>query len=71
MPRVARRYVLFLTHNSPGGHYEGLYILTGHELRNGRVFPLDRLGPAHPITTYTNTDETKFLYDLFQALTAS
>jgi hypothetical protein len=38
MPRVARRYVLFLTRNKEGDEY---HLVTGYELRDGRVIPLD------------------------------
>ncbi|MGH9908386.1 MAG: hypothetical protein ACRD8U_22710 [Pyrinomonadaceae bacterium] len=66
MPRVGVRYVLFLTHNFPmGGEYDNDYfILTGYELRGGRVFPLDKPLPGHPITAYKGTDEKFFISDL-------
>ena len=38
LPRAARRYVLFLKRTHDG---EDLSILTGYELRDGHVFPLD------------------------------
>ncbi len=68
MPRVGRHYVLFLTHNSLGGRHEGFYIVTGYEFRNGRVFPLDPLGVAHPSAKYFDTSESEFLNDLVKAL---
>ena len=70
MPRVGGRYVLFLTHNFPmGGEYDkDLLILTGYELRGGRVFPLDKTVPGHPIAIYKGIDEKSFMKDLASAL---
>jgi hypothetical protein len=58
MPRVGGRYVLFLTGTN---QEEGFQILTGYELRSGKVVPLDKLPNPQ---TYKNADETTFLNDL-------
>jgi len=73
MPRVGSRYVLFLTHLSAnGGSYENdFHILTGYELRGGKVFPLDKLASKHPINTYAGADEASFLRELSSALAHS
>jgi hypothetical protein len=55
MPQVGLRYVLFLTNAQ---------ILTGYELREGKVYPLDDLPNLH---TYENADETTFLTQLHTA----
>jgi hypothetical protein len=68
LPRVGRRYVFFLTHELSGVNTESLNILTGYEVRDGRVFPLDKLSPKHPMNTYKGADETSFLNDLAKAL---
>jgi len=72
MPRIGRRYVFFLTHDFPwrGRQDQDLYILTGYELRAGRVFPLDfPLGGKHPLaTTYKDGAVTSFLNDLRSAI---
>lgn len=69
LPHVGKRYALFLTHEfSDGKNYDDFQLLTGYELRSGRVFPLDKLLPGHPITSYTDTSETLFLNDLAKAL---
>ena len=59
MPRVGRRYVLFLT-----GAEQDFQILTGYEIRKGRIFLLDNPGTGHPITAYSGADEASFLNDL-------
>jgi len=71
MPRVGSRYVLFLTHDFiMGGKYDqDFFILTGYELRHGRIFPLDKVLPGHPISAYKGVDETSFLTDLRIAIT--
>lgn len=72
MPEVGSRYVLFLTHEGPmGGEYTEFYILTGYELRDGCVFPLDKTLPGHPISAYSGVDEKTFLNDLSSALKVS
>jgi hypothetical protein len=69
MPRIGRRYLFFLTHNGPDhSDNEGSYILTGYELRDGRVFPLDKQGAGHPGNSYKGTSEMLLLNDLSVAL---
>ena len=69
MPRVGRRYVLFLTHHSlMSGRYEDFFILTGYELRNDKVFPLDKVSSGHPINSYKDRDRESFLNDLALAI---
>lgn len=69
MPKVGRQYVFFLTHDFPlnGFQENDLYILTGYELRAGRVFPLDS-PHGHPISAYKGRDEISFLGELRMAL---
>jgi hypothetical protein len=67
MPQVGARYVLFLTKDED----ESLTILTGYELRNGKVFPLDRVQPTHPMAQYKGQDEATLLNDLANSLAAS
>lgn len=59
MPRVGRRYVLFLT-----GGEQDFQILTGYEVREDRIFLLDNPGSGHPITAYKGVDEPLFFNDL-------
>ncbi len=56
MPAVGLRYVLFLNSNELS-----FQILTGYELREGKVYPLDHLPK---LQIYENTDETSFLNEL-------
>ena len=73
MPRVDRIYVFFLTSDFPdsGHHQKDLYLLTGYELRNGKVFPLDNPDDRHPIvSTYQGKDESILLNDLRNSLGA-
>jgi hypothetical protein len=67
MPRVGRRYALFLTCDR---QEQSSHVLTGYELRGGRVFPLDNpAGGQHPIATaYKDADETLFISDLRTAI---
>lgn len=71
LPRIGRRYVLFLTHDFiMGGRYnDTFFILTGYELRNGKVSPLDKVSSGHPISAYKGIDEEAFLRDLTSAPT--
>ena len=66
MPRRGRRYLLFLTRTQ-----QDYQLLTGYELRAGRVFLLDNPGPRHPITTYQDLDEAKLLNDVRVAIASS
>lgn len=72
MPQVGSRYVLFLTHHSlHGGEDEDLYILTGYEIKDSKVYALDKVSPTHPLNKYTGASETQFLTDLSSALANS
>ena len=70
MPRVAGRYLFFLTHDfqTPNDTGKDFYILTGYELRDGQVGLLDDTQPGHPITRYNGATETALLGDLFNAV---
>jgi hypothetical protein len=69
MPQPGSRYVLFLTRSSTQDETdEDLLILTGYELRNGKVFPLDKVSANHPITKYSRVSENVLLTDLSSAL---
>ena len=70
MPRVAGRYLLFLTHDfqTPNDTGKDFYLLTGYELRDGQVHLLDDTQPGHPITRYNGATETALLTDLFNAV---
>jgi hypothetical protein len=73
LPEVGRQYLLFLTHESPlfgEPNKEDFFILTAYEFRDGRVFPLDKTLPGHPIAAITGVDESSFLNDLNSALVA-
>ena len=67
MPRVGRRYTLFLTSDDEG---QSFHILTAYELRGGRVVPVDDpAGGTHPIAVkYRGADEESFLSDLRSAV---
>ena len=56
MPKSGLRYVLFLNEDE-----SDLIILTGYELRDGKVYPLDELPN---LLTYENSDELVFLSEL-------
>jgi hypothetical protein len=72
LPRVGRRYVLFLTHAFPmGGEITDFYILTGYELANSHVYPLDAVAPAHPFNIYKGADESVFLRELRDAIASA
>lgn len=58
MPQVGLRYVLFL--NTADGQSD-FQILTGYELREGKVHPLDNLPKLYH---YEDADETTFLSEL-------
>lgn len=57
MPRPGRRYTLFLTFDAQD---QGTHILTGYEMRGGRVFPLDNLATPDA-AQYKGADENSFL----------
>jgi len=72
LPRVGRRYVLFLTHAFPmGGEIPDFYILTGYELTNSHVYPLDTVAPTHPFNIYKGVDESVFLSELRDAIAST
>lgn len=58
MPEIGSRYVFFLT----AGENEGVFqIVTAYELRDGKVFPLDKLPK---LKAYQNGEESTFLSEL-------
>lgn len=61
-PQIGRRYVVFLKYNEQGEDYQ---ILTGYELRNGHVFPLDE---ADHFAAYKKLDEEAFLESVREAV---
>jgi hypothetical protein len=69
MPRAGRRYVFFLSHDFPlqGRQDIDLYILTGYELRAGRIHALDS-PHGHPITATKGKVENSFLEELRAAI---
>jgi hypothetical protein len=74
MPLLGRRYVLFLTHKFPrlGIQEQDLYLQTGYELRDGKVFPLDYQNSKGPLsTTYKGADEATLMNDLLAAIQKS
>ena len=62
MPHIGGRYVLFLVHRF-SSETEDFHILTGYELRSGRVSLLDRI-TSGPMAAYRGTDEVSLLKDL-------
>ena len=56
MPKTGLRYVLFLNDGE-----SGYQILTGYELKDGKVYPLDDIPK---LRTYENADELSFLSEL-------
>ena len=70
LPRPGRQYVLFLTHDFVmGGSYdETFFIVTAYELRDGQVFPLDKVSSRHPINVYKGSDKELFLNAFTAAL---
>jgi hypothetical protein len=66
MPRVMRQYALFLARNDEDQTYR---IVTGYELGNGRVAPLDRTTSSDTdFDAYIDMDETEFLKRLDAAI---
>lgn len=72
MPRVGQHYALFLTHAFPlmKDQTEEFYLLTGYELKAGRILPLDNPGSGtHPISkVYKDASDSIFLNDLRSAI---
>lgn len=72
MPKVGGRYVLFLGEDEN----EGFNILTGYELRGGKVFPLDGVDPADGsklpnFAEHEGADEAVFLNRVENSLAQS
>lgn len=62
MPKEGKRYILFLKR---GGLDQDYQIITGYELREGRVFPLDRTTSSDTdFDRYINAEEAPFLNKL-------
>jgi len=72
MPRIGRKYVLFLTHNFSYQvrRNEDYRILTGYELLNGYVFPLESSGVVN-FDAHRGKDERSFLAELQTAIKGS
>lgn len=68
MPRISRRYLFFLKYIDQ----ENFSILTGYELRAGRVFPIDGAsvegGEKTVFDIYMDSDETSFLKTVRDAI---
>jgi hypothetical protein len=64
MPIVGRRYVFFLS----GKESTGFTIVTGYELGEDKIVPLDNPGSGHPFTRYDGADKKSFLEDLRVAI---
>ncbi|HXQ70949.1 MAG TPA: hypothetical protein VN844_10700 [Pyrinomonadaceae bacterium] len=72
MPQPKKRYLLFLTHSRlTGGEDEDFQILTGYELTDGQVFPLDKVPSSHLMNKYRGASENVLLMDLSSALAKS
>lgn len=67
MPREKRRYVLFLTTEDGD---EDLYILTGYELRAGRVYPLDSATTVN-FDAYNGAGESTYINELRASISIS
>lgn len=68
MPRPMRQYVLFLTRNNEDQSYR---IVTGYELRDGRIFPLDSTTSSETdFDAYINMNEATFFKQLDTAIAA-
>jgi hypothetical protein len=75
MPTVNSRYLFFLTHQFPifGYREKELFLLTGYEFKDGKIFPLDTPdGGTHPVATfYKGKEESILISDLKDALKKS
>ena len=58
MPQIGSSYVFFLSELNDETVFQ---IVTGYELREGKVYPLDHLPNPR---TYENADEAKFMSEL-------
>lgn len=71
VPVTGRRYVLFLKRNKDG---ETFHLVTGYEIRDGCVYPLDGVNLNKGATelaqfaAYKEVDETSFFRDLRRAI---
>ena len=69
MPRVGQRYVLFLNYDKEAQTFP---IITGYELRGGKVIPLDGLTRKSPdlavYAAHEGADETTFINAVRQAV---
>lgn len=72
MPSVGGRYLLFLRYNDEG---EDFSIITGYELRDGRVYPLDgapvkggKIPQYAAYEAYSGAYEARFLSEVYQAI---
>jgi hypothetical protein len=69
MPRLGRRYLLFLNYSDEGQIFP---IITGYELRNDRVIPLDGVSRKTPdlavFAAHKGADEITFINQVRQAL---
>jgi HAMP domain-containing protein len=69
MPQIGNRYLLFLRKNEEGQTFS---IITGYELRNGKVIPLDGLSKKTPqfsqYAAYENADETTLLNQVRESI---
>lgn len=72
LPRAGKRYLLFLKYDDLA---QSFYIVTGYELREGKVFPLDSIPaggtPGHPFASYlkyNGAPESDFIADLRDAI---
>ncbi|HEX8502549.1 MAG TPA: hypothetical protein VF659_18345 [Pyrinomonadaceae bacterium] len=76
LPRVGRRYVLFLRHNNDGS--DDYSIVTAYELRDGHVFPLDGVALNGEVLMqyaayqkFKEADEAAFLGEVRRAVALS
>lgn len=69
MPRVGKRYLLFLKYNEQGQDFS---IITGYELRSGKIYPLDGVPQDDykmpQFAAYVGVDEAQFLSEVRAAI---
>jgi len=70
MPHQGRKYLLFLKRNAERQNYT---ILTGYELRSGKVYPIDGTVAAvgnkkWPFDSYQGADQSRLLSDLHKEI---
>jgi hypothetical protein len=72
MPLVGKRYLLFLKYNEQGQDFS---IITGYELRSGKIFPLDGVPQDDykmpQFAVYVGVDEAPFLSEVRAAIARS